>query len=46
MNYLSSVDVDEKVEVLQEIGSEERNRDWSMLKHPSIYLGSGTARKL
>ena len=38
-------DIDEKVKMLQKIRSEERNRDRSKLKFPSINLGSGTARK-
>ena len=45
VNYLSTFDIDEKVKMLQKIRSEERNRDRSKLKFPSINLGSGTTRK-
>ena len=45
VNYLSTFDIDQKVKMLQKIRSEERNRDRSKLKFPSINLGSGTARK-
>ena len=45
VNYLSTFDINEKVKMLQKIRSEERNRDRSKLKLPSINLGSGTTRK-
>ena len=40
------LDVDKKVEMFYKISPEERNRYWSKLKGPSLYLGTGTARKL
>ena len=40
MYYLLTFDVHEKVEILQEICSEEGNRDRSKLKCPSVNLGS------
>ena len=40
VHYLSTFDINEKVEMLQKICSEERNRDRSKLKCPSINLGS------
>ena len=40
MYYLPTFDVDKKVKMLQEIRSEERNRDRSKFKCPSVNLGS------
>ena len=40
MYYLSTFDINEKVEMLQKIRFEERNRDRSKLKCPSVDLGS------
>ena len=41
MNYLTSLDIDQKVEVLMEVCSEERDGYWWKLEVSSVYLGSG-----
>ena len=45
MDYLTALDINQKVEMLEEICSEERDEYWCKLEVPDIYLGAGAAGK-
>ena len=46
MNYLMALDINQKVEMLEEICSKERDKYWCKLEVSSIYLGPGAAGEL
>ena len=43
MDYFTALDINQKVEMLEEICSEGRDGYWSKLEAPSVNLGSGVA---
>ena len=45
VHNLAFLDFDEKIKVLQEISSEERDRNRSKLKHPGVNFGTGSTRE-
>ena len=43
MDYFKALDINQKVEMLEKICSEERDGYWSKLDFPSVNLGFGAA---
>ena len=46
MNYFTAIDINQKVEILEKICSEERDGYWRKLEVPSVNLGSGATGEL
>ena len=45
MDHFTALNINQKVEMLEEICSEERDRCWCKLEVPGIYLGAGATGK-
>ena len=45
MDHFTALNINQKVEMLKEVCSEERDGYWCKLEVPSIYLGAGVAKE-